>query len=155
MALLLVWVGLLFLLVFWSLGVWLLHAVAAWAAAHAGALSGVPDLVQALGLPQWMAPWIPPEFSAAWPAMVAGLEPLVAWLVQAMPALSGGLAILAWGLWAMGAVGLVLAGLAATVLLVFLRRRGGGAAGGHGGGQGLIDAVRALAGRRAGKWLRT
>ncbi len=163
MALLLVWLGLAFLLVFWSCGVWLLHAVAAWAAANAGALSGVPDLVQALGIPQWIAPWIPPEFAAVWPAMAASLEPLVAWLVQWMPAVAGGLAVLAWVTWALGALGLLLAGVVATVLLVVLRRktRGGGDGG---GGQGLVDAVRTLAGhkavrdlagRRAGKWLRT
>ncbi len=150
MALLLVWAGLFSLPVFWSLGVWLLHAAAAWAAANAGALTGVPDLVQALGLAQWIAPWVPPEFRGALNAMVAALEPAVAWLVQWMPAMAGGVTVVAWIAWALGAVTLLLTGFAATALLVSLRRRSGGDP-----VQAMAGTLRAFAGRRAGRWLRT
>jgi hypothetical protein len=126
MALMLVWLGMLLLLGFWSLGVWLLYAAAAWAVGQAGALSGVPGLVQALELPAWLGPWVPPELVPVFTGLLGALEPLMALMIQWAPALGGGLLLLAWALWGLGLVMILLLGLALTALVLFLRRSSAG-----------------------------
>jgi hypothetical protein len=72
-------------------GAWALHAVAVWSVSNAGALSGAASGVGSIALPDWLAPWVPTELVQAMTQMVAGLGPLVDSLLQAAPALAGGL----------------------------------------------------------------
>ena len=59
------WFAVFVLLALWSLAAWALHAVAVWTVSNAGAWSGAAsDAASGIGelrLPQWLAPWVPPE----------------------------------------------------------------------------------------------
>lgn len=157
MALVLVWFSMLLLVGFWSLGMALLYAATAWALGQAGALSGVPDLVRALELPAWLGPWIPPELAPVATGLLGALEPLLALMIQWAPALGGGLVVLAWALWGLGLLMILLLGLALTALVLFLRRSsaGGRTADGDRGASAVRGvSLRDLARRYAGRWLK-
>ena len=124
------------LLALWSLAAWALHAVGAWAASNAGALSGAASGVGAIRLPEWLAPWVPQEVSQSLTALLSGLAPVVESVLQAMPALAGGVTVATWVVWGIGSALLVLFGVGLHLLIAVWRRRGGGSG---------PDAGRALA----------
>ncbi len=121
----LVWLAVALFLALWSLTAWALHAAAVWALSNAGALSGVATDVGAIPLPAWLAPWVPAEMVQAVTQLIAGMAPLIDSLLQALPMLAGGLTVLAWGIWAVGAFGLVLLGVGGHVMVTLWRRRAG------------------------------
>ena len=123
------WLLVLALVALWSLAAWGLHGIAVWAISHAGGLTGAASGAGALRLPDWLAPWVPTEVVQAVMALVSGLAPAVDSLLQAAPALAGGLGVVAWVVWAIGAVLLVLLGAALHLLIAMWRRRGGGGSG--------------------------
>ena len=123
-----VWFVVLSLLALWSLTAWALHAFAVWTVSNAGALSGVASGVGAVRLPEWLAAWVPPGLATSMNEWLAGLAPLVESLLQAAPALSGGLTVAAWVVWGIGSVLLVLCGAGMHGLVAFLRRRSDAAA---------------------------
>ncbi len=114
------------LLALWSLAAWVLHAAAVWAVSNAGALTGAASGVGGLRLPQWLAPWVPPEIVQVMTSLLSGLVPVVDGLVQAAPALAGGLTVATWVIWGLGSVLLVLLGVGLHLLIALWRRRGGG-----------------------------
>jgi hypothetical protein len=114
------------LLALWSLAAWAAHAVAVWAISNAGALTGAGSGVAGLRLPDWLAPWVPPEIAQAITSMLSGLAPVVEGLLQAAPALAGGLTVVTWVVWGLGSALLVLVGIGLHVLVAMWRRRGGG-----------------------------
>jgi hypothetical protein len=77
----------------WSLAAWALHAVAVWTLSNAGALSGAAGGAATLRLPDWLAPWVPTEIAQPLSQMLAGLGPLVGSLLQAAPAVAGGVTV--------------------------------------------------------------
>ncbi len=119
------WFAVASLLALWSLATWALHAVAVWSVSNAGALSGAASGVGGIVLPDWLAPWVPNEMVQAMTQMVAGLGPLVDSLVQAAPALSGGLTVATWVIWGIGSLLLVLMGAGLHLLIALWRRRSG------------------------------
>lgn len=121
---LLSWFAVASLLALWSLAAWALHAVAVWSVSNAGALSGAASGVGSIALPQWLAPWVPAELVQSVTQMVAGLGPLVDSLLQAAPALAGGLTVATWVIWGIGSVLLVLLGAGLHLLIALWRRRG-------------------------------
>lgn len=120
------WFVVLSLFALWSLGVWALHAVAEWAVSNAGAFTGVTSGVEGLRLPEWLAPWVPPEIVQAMTSLVSGLAPAVEGLLQAAPSLATGLTVVAWVIWGLGSALLVLLGVGAHLLISTWRRRAGG-----------------------------
>lgn len=120
------WFVVLSLLAFWSLAAWLTHAVAVWTVSNAGALTGVAAGVEDLRLPEWLAPWVPPEVAQALTSLLAGLAPTVEGMLQAAPALAGGLTAVAWVIWGLGSAFLVLFGAGLHLFVAMWRRRGGG-----------------------------
>ena len=126
------WLLVLGLLALWSLAAWGLHGVAVWAVSHAGALTGAASGAAGLRLPDWLAPWVPAEVVQAAMALASGLAPAIDSLLQAAPALAGGLTVVAWVVWALGSVLLVVLGAALHLLIAMWRRRGGGGAGPQG-----------------------
>lgn len=110
----------------WSLTVWAVHAVAIWSVSNAGALTGVASGVEGLRLPEWLAPWLPPEIAQAMTSLLAGFAPVVESLLQTVPALTGGLTVVTWVVWGLGSVLLVLLGAGLHLLIAIWRRRGGG-----------------------------
>lgn len=120
-----VWFVVVALLSLWSLATWALHTVAVWTVSNAGAL-GAGAGFGGLRLPEWLAPWLPPEAVHVFSALLASVAPAVQTLLQATPALASGLSLAVWVVWAIGAVLLVVLGAAAHALIATWRRRGAG-----------------------------
>jgi len=59
------WFVIFSLLALWALAVWAVNAVAVWAVSTAGTLTGAASGVEGLRLPEWLAPWVPPEIVQA------------------------------------------------------------------------------------------
>ena len=110
----------------WSLAAWAVHAVAVWTVSNAGAMTGVVSGIEDLHLPEWLAPWVPPEIAQAMTSLLSGFAPVVESLLQAAPALTGGLTMVTWVVWGLGSALLVLLGAGLHLLIAMLRRRGGG-----------------------------
>jgi hypothetical protein len=119
------WFVVLSLFALWSLGAWVFHAVAVWAVSNAGALTGAASGVEGLRLPEWLAPWVPPEIVQAMNSLLSGLAPAVEGLLQAAPALAGGLTVATWVIWGLGSALLVLLGAGLHLFVAMWRRRGG------------------------------
>lgn len=111
------------LLALWSLASWALHAIGVWTVSSAGALSGAASGVGAIGLPEWLAPWVPQALLQPLTALLSGLEPVVSSLVQALPALAGGVTVVSWVVWGIGAALLLLLGAGLHLLIALWRRR--------------------------------
>ncbi|MEY2689315.1 MAG: hypothetical protein RL375_3514 [Pseudomonadota bacterium] len=112
-------------LALWSLTAWALHAAAVWTLSQAGALSGATAGAASLPWPTWLTPWIPPELAQTASQWLTALAPAVDTVLQAAPALTGGLTVVAWVIWALGSVALVLLGAAGHALITLWRRRAG------------------------------
>jgi hypothetical protein len=126
---LLSWLAVAALLALWSLTAWALLAVAVWSVSNAGALSGAASGVGSIALPDWLAPWVPAEVVQAVTQLMTGLGPLVDSLLQAAPALAGGLTVATWVIWGIGSVLLFLLGAGLHLLTALWRRRSGSGAG--------------------------
>lgn len=120
------WVVVAAILGLWSLAAWAIHGVAVWTVSNAGALTGSTSGVAGLQLPDWLSLWVPAELVQSITAMVVGLGPVIDGLLQAAPALAGGLSVVAWVVWGLGAVLLVAMGAALHAVLALWRRRDGG-----------------------------
>lgn len=114
------------LFVLWSLAAWAVHAVAVWTVSNAGALTGVASGVESLRLPEWLAPWVPPETAQAMTSLLSGFAPVVESLLQTAPALTSGLTMATWVIWGLGSAMLVLLGAGLHLLIAMWRRRSGG-----------------------------
>lgn len=123
------WFVVVALLALWTLAAWALNAVAVWTVSNAGGLSGAASGVGTLRLPDWLAPWVSPEIVQSVSQMLAGLGPVVDGLLQAAPALAGGVTVVTWVIWGMGSVLLVLLGAGLHLLIALWRRRGGSGSG--------------------------
>jgi hypothetical protein len=123
------WFFVIALLAMWSLAAWALHAVAVWAVLNAGALTGAASGVANIKVPDWLAPWMPPEVAQWASQLMAGLAPLVDSLLQTAPALAGGLTAATWVIWGLGCVLLLLLGAGLHLLIALWRRRSGNRSG--------------------------
>jgi len=110
------------LLAIWSLGAWAFHAAAAWAVANAGVLAGGAS-TGSLHVPEWLAPWLPPEAAQALAPLLSAFASALEGLVQWMPAVGSGLSVVVWVGWALGAALLVVLGLAVSGTIAVVRRR--------------------------------
>jgi hypothetical protein len=111
------------LLALWSLAAWGFHSIAAWTVANAGVLAGGSGAIESLRAPDWLAPWIPPEFALAFTSMLSALSPAIESVLNQAPALAGGLTVAAWTVWGIGAALIVILGLVCSRLITVLRRR--------------------------------
>jgi len=127
------WLVVAALLAFWSLAAWALHAMAVWTISNAGELYGSASGVGAIALPEWLAPWVPQEMVQLVGALGATVGPVVDGLLQAAPALAGGVTAATWVLWSIGSVVLVLIGVGLHLLIALWRRRSGGGSGPNSG----------------------
>lgn len=117
------WFFVIALLALWSLASWALHAAAVWTVSNAGALTGAASGASVIALPDWLAPWVPPEVAQWASRLMADLTPFVDGLLQAAPALASGLTVATWVIWSVGSVALVLLGAGLHLLIALLRRR--------------------------------
>jgi len=123
------WFVVLGLVAVWSLGAWMFHAVAVRAVSNAGALSGAATGIEGLRLPDWLAPWVPPEIVQLVTSLLSGLAPAVEGLFQAAPALAGVLSVATWVIWGLGSAVLILVGAGLHLLIALGRRRSVGVSG--------------------------
>lgn len=119
----LTWFFIASLVALWSLAAWALHAVAVWTVSNAGVLTGAASGASTITLPDWLAPWVPPEVAQWVSQLLAGLGPVVDSLLQAAPALAGGVTVATWVIWGVGSVLLVLLGAGLHLLIALWRRR--------------------------------
>ena len=111
------------LLALWSLAAWAFHAITAWTTANAGLLAAGSGVTQGLRMPDWLAPWVPPELTLALNSMASALAPATQALLEWAPTLQGGLAVAVWVVWGIGTTLLIVLGFMATGLIAVLRRR--------------------------------
>lgn len=116
----LTWLAVFVGVLLWSVTTWLFHAVGAWALVNTGALAGG---TQALRLPAWIEPWVPPELTGAITATMQALAPMLEGVLALAPSLVGGFTVAVWVIWACGVVGLVILGVMASALVGMLRRK--------------------------------
>jgi cbb3-type cytochrome oxidase subunit 3 len=91
---------------------------------NAGALKANSGEIFSLGVPDWLAPWMPPELISALPAMVSVLTPAVDSLLSFAPAMGGVLSVAVWVVWGIGSILLVVLGIVlSAVIALMLRRR--------------------------------
>lgn len=119
------WFLVIAMLALWSLAAWTLHAVAVWVVSNAGTLTGAASGNGTMRVPDWLTPWVPPEMAQWASQLMAGLAPLIDSLLQATPALAGGLTVATWVIWGIGSVLLVLVGAGLHLLIALWRRRRG------------------------------
>ena len=105
------------LLVLWSLAAWAFHSIAAWTVSKAGVLAGSSGAIEALRVPEWLAPWISPELAVAFSSAIDALLALA-------PVLASGLSVVIWVVWGVGSAVLVALGfLLSGLIAIMLRRR--------------------------------
>jgi len=117
------WSVTLILLALWSLAAWAFHSIAAWTVSNAGALAGGSGAIEGLRLPDWLAPWIPPELALAFTSMLSALSPAIEVTLNQAPALAGGVSVTAWTIWGIGVALIVILGLVCSRLITVLGRR--------------------------------
>ena len=117
------WFVVLSLVALWSLAGWAFHSIAAWTASNAGVLAGGSGATLGLRMPDWLAPWLPPEIALALTSMVSAFKPAIEAVLNQAPALAGGLSVAIWVVWGIGSVLLIVLGLVLSGLISVLRRR--------------------------------
>ena len=111
------------LLALWSLAAWAFHSIAAWTVSNAGVLAGGSGAIESLRVPDWLAPWIPPELALAFTSMLSASGPAIEAALDQAPALAGGLSVATWTIWGVGIALIVILGLVCSGLIAILRRR--------------------------------
>lgn len=111
------WVLVLLLLAVWSGVVWAGQALLAGTLSHVGAAGAgewrVPDALSG-GVPAPWAEWLAGAFET--------VAPLLQGLVGLLPAVAGGITVLAWVTWGLGAALLIGAGVALHVAVALWRK---------------------------------
>ena len=111
------------LLALWSFTAWAFHTVAAWTISNTGVLAGTAGAMEGLRLPDWVAPWLPPEVALAFSSTLSAFMPAVEAALNQAPALAGGLSVAVWVIWGIGSLLLVVMGFVVTGLIAAVRRR--------------------------------
>lgn len=117
----LIWFIIFSLLLLWSLAAWAFQAAVAWTISHAGTLAGGVGGIDALQIPNWLAPWISPEIMASVNSMMVALAPSIEGLLAWAPATATGISVLIWVGWGIGGGFLIFLGFLATGLIAVLR----------------------------------
>ncbi len=119
------------LLALWSFTAWGFHAIAAWTVSHAVGLKSESGEILSLHVPDWLAPWVPPELASALPALLSALTPAVEFLLGLAPGLAGVLSVAVWVVWAIGSALLIVLGIVVSAVIAVLQRRRSAKSGRH------------------------
>jgi hypothetical protein len=120
------WLVVFSLLALWSLAAWAFHSAAAWTVANAAVLASGSGAIEALRVPDWLAPWIPSELAAALTSMLSAFTPAIEALLGWAPALASGLSVAVWVVWGVGSALLIALGLVLSGMIAVLGRRASG-----------------------------
>ncbi|PTT92590.1 hypothetical protein DBR42_01640 [Pelomonas sp. HMWF004] len=111
------WALVLLLLALWSVLVMAAQALLSAALTHAGAL-GSGDWA----LPEVLTAWLPVPMAEWLAGTVETLTPQLQWLAGLLPSLAGATTLLAWVVWGLGALLLLLVGVAGHVAVALWRK---------------------------------
>lgn len=114
---LLLWIVVGVLMAVWSATVWLGQLLLTVLLGGAGHLP-----VKDLALPEAWTRWLPQGLSESITQGIEALQPWLQTLLDTMPALAGGVTVLAWITWAVGAALLLLAGVMSHAALRWWQR---------------------------------
>ena len=117
MAFLVGWFLVLLLLALWSGLVMTMHAFLTGLLAHAGGVGA-----GGWNLPESLRDWLPTAVADWLVSTVETLSPQLQALVAALPSLAGGVTVLAWVAWTLGALTLLVLGLAIHVAIALWRK---------------------------------
>lgn len=101
------WFLVLALLAAWTACVWVLHALASWSINGADALMAQSQKIDAFTLPAWIAPWVPPDLMLSVKSSAATVLPGLEAALSALPSPLAWLSPLAWTVWGIGSLILV------------------------------------------------
>ena len=119
------WFLILTLLAIWSMGVWVLHSFAVWSIAGVGMLVNHSQPVERLMPPGWVALWMPSDFILAIKEGSTTVLPWIQSVLAEFPSAANWFSPLAWLLWSIGFVVLVIVGVVFHALISMVRRTGG------------------------------
>ena len=119
----LTWSVVLVLCALWSLIAWAFHAATAWAVSNTGVLAGGSAAIEALRVPDWLAPWIAPELAAAFKPMLSAIAPTIQAVLNQVPAHANGLSVTSWAIWGIGSAFLIVLGMVVSRLITVARHR--------------------------------
>jgi hypothetical protein len=115
------WAVVFILLALWSLGAWAVHGIATWTVSNAGDLAGSTPTLEGLQMPAWLALWLPPEAVLLLSSLPSQVAPFIESVLAQMPGLAGGLSMLVWIGWGIGAALLIVLGLVGSGIIAFAR----------------------------------
>jgi hypothetical protein len=116
------WFLVLVLLSIWSMGVWVLHSFAAWSLTGIGRLVENSQPIEHWILPGWVALWLPSDLIVAIQAGTATVLPWVQSTLSEWPSSADWLHPLAWLLWGIGFVALLVGGVVLHALIAMTRK---------------------------------
>jgi len=106
----------------WSLFMWVLHGLAAWSMAGAGTLLAQSQKIDPALLPAWITVWLPPDWMSAAKAAAADVLPWLESALSALPSPQVWLGPLAWTVWGVGSLILLLAAVLIHTLIAVTRK---------------------------------
>jgi len=116
------WFFALALLAVWSACIWIAHSLASWSLTGIGAAVGQTQQMNRLPIPDWIVAWIPPDLVVTLKATAADVMPWVESALDALPSVGSWLSPLAWTVWGVGFV-VLMVGAAILHALISMSRR--------------------------------
>ena len=116
------WFLALALLLIWTACVWVLHSLAAWSLTGVGAMVGQSQQIDRLTVPGWIDVWIPSDLILTFKTTAANVLPWIESALSVLPSVGVWLTPLAWIVWGVGLV-ILMIGAAALHALISVTRR--------------------------------
>lgn len=116
------WFLALALLLIWTACVWVLHSLAVWSLTGVGAMVGQSQQIDRLTVPGWIDVWIPSDLILTFKTTAANVLPWIESALSVLPSVGAWLSPLAWIVWGVGLV-ILMVGSAALHALISVTRR--------------------------------
>lgn len=116
------WFLALALLLIWTACVWVLHSLAVWSLTGVGAMVGQSQQIDRLTVPGWIDVWIPSDLILTFKTTAANVLPWIESALSVLPSVGVWLTPLAWIVWGVGLV-ILMIGAAALHALISVTRR--------------------------------
>lgn len=116
------WFLALALLLIWTACVWVLHSLAVWSLTGVGAMVGQSQQIDRLTVPGWIDVWIPSDLILTFKTTAANVLPWIESALSVLPSVGVWLSPLAWIVWGVGLV-ILMVGAAALHALISVTRR--------------------------------
>lgn len=117
------WFLVLALLATWSTCVWALHSLVVWSMSGAGALAGQSQHLEGRAVAGWAGSWLPPDWLPLFQSGASSALAFVASAFSVLPTAVAWLTPLAWVVWGIGLLVLLVGGVALHALIFTARKR--------------------------------